>query len=154
MGEPQPGMSFWNDLVLQPALTPAEKQLRDRFVTEYLDDYDAWAACLRVGFMKSVAFTYAQELMEDPYVRREIARREKEAVSNPEQQKSNKQRQLEAWYNREANYRGPGASHAARVSAINSLAKIHKLIDSEGDTAARDDALIRAFREIAGKVPV
>jgi phage terminase small subunit len=153
MGEPQPGMSFWNELVLQPALTPAEKQLRDRFVTEYLIDYDAWAACLRVGFIKSVAMTYAQELLEDPYVRREITRRQSEPV-NLEQQKASKQARLEAMYWEQATYRGVGASHSARVAALNSLSKIHKLIDPESDAASRDEALIAAFRDMAGKVPV
>lgn len=156
MAGEQPGMSFWNDLILQPALSPHEKQLRDRFVNEYLVDYDAWAACVRVGFIKSVAMTYASELMEDPYVRREISRLEKERVvtAADEKGKATMHSQLESWYLREANYRGPGASHAARISALNSLAKIHKLIDEEGDGAARDEALVRAFRDMATKLPV
>lgn len=154
MAGEQPGMSFWNELVLQPALSPVEKELRDRFVAQYLIDYDAWAAALRVGFMKSVAMTYAQELMEDPYVRREISRLEQQKAANPEKEKDSKQRQIESWLVAQANYRGPGASHAARVSALCALGKIHKLIDPEGDTAARDDSLIRAFREMATKVPV
>lgn len=154
MAGEQPGMSFWNELVLQPALSLAEKQLRDRFVTEYLVDYDAWAACLRVGLMKSVAMTYAQELLEDPYVRREITAREKAKAANPEQEKVEKQRQIEAWLVQQATYRGPGASHAARVSALGTLAKIHKLIDLEGEGAARDESLIKAFQDMATKVPV
>lgn len=152
MAGEQPG-SFWNELVLQPVLSPAEKDLRDRFVTQYLIDYDAWAACLRVGFLKNVAMTYAQELLEDPYVRREITRLQAEPI-NLEQQKASKQARLEAMYWEQATYRGVGASHSARVSALNSLSKIHKLIDTEGETAARDDQLIQAFREMATKVPV
>lgn len=156
MAGEQTGMSFWNELLLQPQLSPAEKDLRDRFVMQYLIDYDAYAAALRVGFLKSIAFTYAQELLEDPYVRRELARLEREAVAEapPEKAQANEQSQLKAWYRREANYRGPGASHSARVSAINSLAKIAKMLDDEGDTAARDNDLIKAFREMATKMPV
>lgn len=156
MAGEQPGMSFWNEMVLQPSLSPAEKQLRDRFVTEYLIDYDSWAACVRVGFIKSVAMIYAGELMEDPYVRREISRREldRTVTTTDENKKSKMHSQLESWFLREANYRGPDSSHSARISALNSLAKIHKLLDSEGDTSARDESLIKAFKEIATKLPV
>lgn len=152
----QPGMSFWNDMVLQPSLSPTEKELRDRFVTQYLIDYNAWAACVRVGFIKSVALTYASELMEDPYVRREISKREQErsVVTADEGAKAKMHSQLESWYLREANYMGAGASHSARIAALNSLSKIHKLLDTEGDTSARDESLIKAFRDMATKLPV
>lgn len=152
MAGEQPG-SFWNELVLQPTLSPTEKDLRDRFVTEYLKDFDAWKACLRVGLMRSVAMQYAQDLLDDSYVAREIQRR-RTLPMNLEEQKPTKQAQIESLYWEQATYRGVGASHAARVSALNSLSKIHKLIDDEGDTTARDDALIRAFREMATKLPV
>lgn len=158
MAEQQPGMSFWNDMVLQPSLSPAEKQLRDRFVTEYLVDYNAWAACVRVGFIKSVAMTYASELMEDPYVRREISRRELErrvvTTDVDENAKARTHSQLESWLLREANYMGQGSSHSARIAAINTLAKIHKLLDGDNDTSAKDESLIKAFRDIAVKLPV
>lgn len=150
-GEQSP--SFWNELILQPQLSAAEKDLRDRFVIQYLVDYDAYSAALRVGFLKSVAHTYASELMEDPYVARQISSKELERKTN-EATLGSKQSQIESWYLREANYRGPGSSHSARVAALNSLAKIHKLIDPESEQGARDEALVRAFREMATKLPV
>lgn len=148
------GMSFWDERVLQPSLSPAEKQLRDKFVVEYLIDYDPYGACLRVGFVKSVAFHYAAEMMDDPYVRRQISAREKLKAENPELERVEKARQIEAWLIKEATNNGPNSKHSARVSALVNLAKIHKLIDPESDGAARDENLIRAFREIATKVPV
>lgn len=154
MADYPPGMSFWDPRVLQTTLSPAEKQLRDNFVTQYLIDYDAWAACLRVGFVKSVAMTYAQELMEDPYVRREITRREAEKAANPEEEKQGKTRQIEAWLVQQATYRGPGASHAARVSALKALAEMHKMINSDNEGVGREAALINLFRDLATKVPV
>jgi hypothetical protein len=150
MSQQPPGQqppNFWNEMILAPpVLSPQEKALRDKFVTEYLNDYDAYGAAIRIGYFKGLALTYATEFMEDPHVRREITRREQEKATNPEAELQMTQRQVKAWLHREANYRGPGASHSARVQSLNSLAKIVKILDPEGDAAARDEALIKAVK--------
>lgn len=155
MADNTSGQNFWDSLVMQQQLSPREKALRDLFVTQYLVDYDAWAAAIRIGFLKSVAGQYAQELMEDPYVRQEIAKRQQTAVANPEADRNAKKRQVEEWLIQAANYRGPGASHAARVTALANLGKIYNMLDSEADTdASKQENLIKAFREMATKMPV
>ncbi|HEY3473407.1 MAG TPA: hypothetical protein VGK56_02295, partial [Anaerolineales bacterium] len=52
---------YWDPAVMELQLSPVEKDLRDRFVSEYLFDYDAYAAAVRIGFLKTVALTYAQD---------------------------------------------------------------------------------------------
>lgn len=148
------GMRFWDERVLQPALSPTERELRDRFVEQYLIDYSPYSACLRVGFVKSIATQYAQELMDDPYVARQIAIRERAKAANPEVEKTERSRMVEALLIKEATNTSGESKHAARVSALGLLAKMYKLVDQDTDGAGRDEKLINAFREIATKVPV
>lgn len=146
------GMRFWDERVLQPSLSPVEKEIRDRFVVQYVIDYDPYGACLRIGLLKTVAQQFAAEFMEDPYVRQQISAREKQKAENPETEQAERKRMVEAWLIKEAT--NMAGKHAARVSALGMLAKMYKLIDPESDAGARDENLIRAFREIATKVPV
>lgn len=123
--------SLFDALVMQSALSPVEKDLRDKFVTQYLVDYDAWAATIRCGFLRSVAVEYAGQLMQDPYVQRELARKQLEESADPKATAKLKKRQTEAALLREAHYKGVGSSHAARVSA---LAKLCNIYDMDGAT--------------------
>src|SRR5688572_21856105 len=66
---------LWDPLAMQHALSVQEKQIRDNFVTEYLKDYDPFAATVRVGYVREVAPQYASQFMGDVYVQREISRR-------------------------------------------------------------------------------
>lgn len=145
--------NFFDALVMQPELTPREKALRDEFVKQYLLDYDAWAACIRVGFLKSVAGQYAQELMECPYVRQQITARTTAPAAGGETELRLEQAQIKASLMREAHYRGPGSSHAARVAALGKLATLAQMDVDEGE-GDKLESLVRVFREMAQKVPV
>jgi cytochrome c5 len=125
-GENQFGQ-YWNPLLMEPVLSEQEKQLRDRFVTEYLLDYDAWAACVRVGFLKSVAGQYASDFMQEPYVQREINRRQMGEDADPKGALKNKKRAVEMALLREAHYKGADSTHSARVSALSKLCNIYDM---------------------------
>lgn len=112
---------------MQQEPSPGEKKLKDNFVTEYLVDFDAWAAAIRVGYARSIAATYAQVMLEDTYVRREIQRRQQAEATNPREAAKAKKRMIEASLMREAHYKGPGATHNARVTALTTLAKINDM---------------------------
>lgn len=99
-----------------------EKALRDFFVKEYLVDYDAIGAAMRIGYNRGIAKEYAVRLMDEPYVAREIARME--AAPTEETDAALKKR-IMAGLIREANYRGPGSSQAARVAALGKLAQLN-----------------------------
>lgn len=99
-----------------------EKALRDLFVKEYLVDYDAVGAAMRIGYNRGIAKEYAVRLMDEPYVARQIAKQEGAPVE--EDEKTAKKR-IMAGLVREANYRGAGSSQAARVAALGKLAQLY-----------------------------
>lgn len=103
-----------------------EKALRDFFIKEYLVDYDATAAAVRVGYGKSFAKEYGARFMQEPYVLREIQRLEGAIDPSGEDKEAVKKR-IMAGLVREANYRGPGSSQAARVAALSKLAHLHEM---------------------------
>jgi hypothetical protein len=100
-----------------------EKALRDFFVQEYLVDYDETAAATRVGYGKAYAKEYGRRFMNEPYVLREIAKREGSTSLDADDPEAEKKRII-AGLKREANYRGPGSSQAARVAALSRLANL------------------------------
>jgi hypothetical protein len=122
-----------------------EKALRDFFVKEYLVDYDQVAAAVRVGYGKSFAREFAARFMQEPYVLRRIA--ELEGVGNPDdpEDEATVKRRIMAGLIREANYRGPGSSQAARVAALSKLAQLHGMEapkKKEDDSAALEGTFV------------
>lgn len=115
----------------------AERELRERFVTEYLVDYNAYAACLRVGFHSQFATDYAKKFMEESFVRKLIKQHELAAESEGEAD-TNKRRIMAALF-KEANYHGPGSSHSARVSA---LAKLTTLFGMDAPTKSESKVTV------------
>jgi hypothetical protein len=117
--------SFWVDAAMAQPLSAAEKQLRERFVEEYLFDFSPSYAAVRCGLPLSFASDYANKWMEEPYVRQLIAERQKMLSDNPKLEAAENQRRILARLLKEAHYNGPGASHAARVSALSQLKQIY-----------------------------
>ncbi len=71
---------------LEPALTEKEIILRDAFVSEYLKDFDAYRACLRLGFQSTYASQWSQTLYADGYVQRKLSYIMSKPVESPEQE--------------------------------------------------------------------
>lgn len=112
---------------MEPELTDLEKELRVRFVDEYMYDRSPVAAAMRVGFMRSFAQDFATKFMDESFVRKLIREREEAfATNNPEQLEA-KRKAIELALLHEANYRGPGSSHGARVTALTNLAKLYDM---------------------------
>lgn len=132
--------SFWADGMVDPnSLSKAERELRDRFVIEYLVDFDAYAAAIRIGFSASFASGYAQNFMDEPYVRQRISQMQREQ-GDPKEETDSTKRQIRAALLREAHYRGPGSSHAARVAA---LAKLMSLYDMDSALKTKNETTLR-----------
>ena len=125
----------------------SDKELRDKFIAEYLRDYNSYAACVRLGYVDEIALEQAQIMMEEPYVKRGIAdaeaaravhlsTRDKDDLSNlpdgfkPHDEETDKQRIVSGLF-REAFFKGPGSAHSSRVAALTALAKIYKLDKEE-----------------------
>jgi hypothetical protein len=127
---------YWDPLLMQQELSPQEKQLRDNFVTEYLKDYNSWAAAVRVGYLRTVAHDYASLLMQEPYVQREIERRRTTAPEDPKATRKTKETRLENLLWELALLQGPDASHGARVQAARALQNMYEM---EGATKIKSE---------------
>ena len=103
-------------------LSAGAKALRDRFVKEYLNDYDAVAAAGRIGYARQFAREYSYRFMQEPYVLQQIKNAET-SIEDGESDEAMKKRIMTGLI-REANYRGPGCSQSARVAALSKLASI------------------------------
>lgn len=133
---------IWGDArVMESGMSPGEKALRDKFVNEYLVDFDEYRAALRVGLLPSVAATYSKQLMNDGYVQREIARLQREQQSDP---KSQQERDRELTLNtlRQAMQNGP---YASRVAAARQMSAIHGFdapIKTQNETTHRGGVMM------------
>ena len=129
-------MNFWpTDTEAEPELSDKEKALRNAFVRFYLENYDPVAAAIKLGYKAGIANTYATRFMEEPYVLRKIAECEGHG--------SNDLQVIKRGLVREANYRGAGSSHSARVSALTQLSKIEGMEKAPiGDRTALNGAVL------------
>lgn len=101
-------------------LTKQERSLRQRFVEEYLADYDAVGAAIRLGYQEAFAQQYAKQFLTEPYTLKLI--KEKEAEFGILTEEDQHRKKIVAGLYREAHSRFN--SGAARVAALTQLAKI------------------------------
>lgn len=97
------------------ALTPKQQ----RFVDEYLIDLNATQAAIRAGYRKKAAYAMGRENLHKPQIAEEIARRQAELAD----QAGVTVAEIVAMLKVEAKRVDDGASHSARVRAIELLGK-------------------------------
>lgn len=102
-----------------PTLTKAEMELRDRFVIEYLADYDAYKAAIRIGYAPAYAKDFSQRFMTEPYVLSKIRDAEGGNIDDTDPEVQKKMVLAGLW--REARNFGAGSSQAARVAALSKI---------------------------------
>lgn len=132
----------YDDIVrvqMEPELTAREKLLRDEFVKEFYFDRNPVAAARRIGFMQGFAEEYASRFMQEAYVRQKMKEYELNLLKDDPSQLEEKRRMVEQKLLEEANYRGPGSSHAARVAALSKLAAMYGLEKSAKDETLEDE---------------
>lgn len=103
-----------------PQLTEHERAIRDRYVKEYLEDYDPVAALIRCGYAEQYARNYSSRFMMEPYVRNAISAKEIEAGVHTDQDQ-HRQKIIKGLY-RIAN--SQVSSGAAKVGAYAQLSKV------------------------------
>jgi hypothetical protein len=108
---------------LAPALTKAEMELRDRFVVEYLTDYDPYKSCIRIGYAPAYAKDFSQRFMTEPYVLQKI--REAEGGTTDDLDVVAQKKMIVSALWREAKNMGAGSSQAARVAALSKLSAFY-----------------------------
>jgi cytochrome c5 len=118
---------YWDPLVMQQELSPEEKKLRDNFVTEYLKDRNPYLAAIRVGYLQGVALKYAESLMAEPYVQKEISRRQRDVTAATTKEQLALERHIVKQQLFHEAFSAPLAT--ARVSA---LSKLCNILDMDG----------------------
>ena len=106
-----------------PPLTKGEMELRDRFVAEYLTDYDAYKACIRIGYAPAYAKDFSQRFMQEPYVLGKIRDAEGGTAGDLDVEVQKKMIVAALW--REAKNMGAGSTQAARVAALAKLSAFY-----------------------------
>lgn len=129
-------MTAEDELVCGVQMTENERAIRERFVVEYLVDYDALGAAMRVGYAETYARTFASQFMQEPYVRQLISKGEQELGVVTE--KDQHQRRIVAGLYRIANNRV--SSSSAQVAAFSKLSSIFGL-----------DAPVKTVQEVTVK---
>lgn len=130
---------------LEPALTEKEILLRDSFVAEYLKDFDAFKACLRLGFLATYATTWAQILIQDGYVQRKLAYMMAKPAATPEQEEFD--RAMVENTLRIVMQRG---SDSARVAAVREFRAMRGWGDGDGGIG---EDLVDMFKRVAEQLP-
>ena len=106
--------------IIEKELSPVEKQLRDRFVEEFMHDRSPFHAAIRCGFQATFAKQYADQFMNESYVQRKIKELETKVNEDKEDEISEDEK-LVLRTLREAMKVGPFAS---RVAAANKMSAI------------------------------
>ena len=101
-------------------LTPAMKIRRDRFIRQYVIDFNGTKAAIRAGMPARSAPKAASEMLREPYVQKELHK----YILTVEENVLVSRNTVIAGLVREANDHSLGASHAARVNALGKLAEI------------------------------
>lgn len=127
-------------------LSDFEKQLREKFVTEYMRDFNEVNACVRMGYHISYAVEFGQRYMSEPYVLNLIADRKAKSDEAPDSEKE-RDRVLIMQTLRRACQTGQTAT---QVQAAKILANLHGLDAIEDDGG--EVRLIGVFKEFAAKV--
>lgn len=105
-------------------LSSPEKVLRDRFVVQYLIDYDAYKACIRIGYTPPFAKEFSARFMNEQYVLTKIAETEgTKGEVKPDEEAEKKRIIAGLW--REANNLSYGSSQSARVAALAKLSAFY-----------------------------
>ena len=124
---------------LSTSLTAREISLRKKFVEEYLTDYDGYQAAIRLGYNNIQAKVFSVRFLQEPFVLQQIRLAESSSGEAEMDELEIAKKRVIAGLNKEANYRGPGCSQAARVAALAKLAAIYGM-----------DAPTKSKQEITG----
>jgi hypothetical protein len=129
---------------LEQPLTEQERFLRDNFVDQYLKDFNAYQACIRLGFQASFALEWATRLFNDGYVQRKIQHMTRTQKIADEEAKALLENELLRI--------AQCGSDSARVSAIREFNAMKGWNKSDGP-AEGAEALVEALKEFAQQAP-
>lgn len=123
---------------LAEPLTAMERKLRQRFVTEYVVDFDELSAVIRMGYQAAFAAQYAKQFMGEAYVLRQIAK-EQERLGLTKEEDVHRKRVVAGLYRvATSRYANPSAQVAAyaqiaKVTGIEAPVKTQAVAPKVGD---------------------
>ncbi len=139
-------------LTTEPHMAEDERQLRDRYIHEYLRDSDWSAAALRMGYTQETCLEFAKQMSDCPYVRRKIseatapswirATPESDAANPYTQDPEHIQQQVISTLMREMHAKGGGSSQVGRIAAAKELARIYKMGEIEDKSKVIQSVMI------------
>ena len=136
--------------MFQQTLSAQEIALREAFVQSYMQDYDPFMACIRIGFLPQFAQESSRILYTDTYVQSRLAYlfQNKIPELTPEQQLEQDKNLIRNGL-RQAITHGP---YSSRVAAALALARVLGIDKQTKDD--EDGQLIEAFKNFASQAPV
>lgn len=132
----------------EPTPSEAQKALWDRFVLEYVKDFNPIAANIRLGFNAIYAKEYAAVFMSTPYIAREILKAKSTPVNEVDRLTSLKA-QVESALVQAMNCGDPKIS----VLAATRIGEMHGFMQAPDKSGEELGKLVDAFKEIAKAVP-
>src|SRR4051794_16083934 len=125
---------------LEQPLTEQERILRDHFVDQYLRDFNAYQAVIRMGFQATFALHWSKLLWEDGYVQRKIQHMTRTQKVADEEAKALLENELLRI--------AQCGSDSARVSAIREFNAMKGWSKPDGEADGAEQ-LVAALREFA-----
>lgn len=138
---------YWSQF--DPAPTEQERAVLDRFIDEYMKDYNPVEACMRVGFQLAFAVEYAKIFMTKAYVQRRIAERKSEPISDAEPDKQVVKARIVSTL-MECLQNGHPQTRVAASKVLCSIYGYDQAPDQSGEVLNK---LVDTFREMAKVLP-
>lgn len=143
MTEPDPGT------FLEPQPSESQKALLDKFVAEYVKDFNAIAANIRVGFNAIYAKEYANVFLGKPYVQRKIM----EFKSAPQPDEASRIAQLKQRVESVYIMAMESGDLKAAVTAATKLGEMHGFMEAPDKSGEELSKVVDFFKEVAKAVP-
>jgi hypothetical protein len=124
--------------------------LRDKFVSEYMKDFDVFQAALRCRFQPTFAVEWGKRLYQCPYVQTKIEEYKRKAAALDPAEQDRQDRALVENTLRQAMQNGPYASRVAATKAFAEMKGWTKPDPTEG----AEQALVDLLKEFASRAPV
>jgi hypothetical protein len=134
-------MQFWGTEEGQKPLSDNEIILRNEFVKNYLIDFDPVLACMRLGFKRTFAETWAKTFMDEPYVVKRITELTYKTTEDEGLQEE-LDKQLTLSVLREAAQRGPFSSRVAAASKLASILGMDKPVTNQLEITNRGGVMV------------
>ncbi|MCP5006381.1 MAG: hypothetical protein GY941_20950 [Planctomycetes bacterium] len=115
-------------------LDAAEREVRDAFIAEFMRDYDPVDACIRIGFLPTLANEFAAQFMSEGYVLRAVLRAQAAPINEDQKEVMRAQVVHALW--KEANSAGRASERIASLGHLSKILSLDPSTQPKGSNAA------------------